>query len=154
MRSFATGMRSISRNSAYSDSMNANTRSSRRPTSWPKRVDGEWSRQVFSMPTNFGKAPTKGLKNISGVTSQMTRPAKSVSSAIDRRKGRGLVPGTEHRVFDTFAQGEGGDRHGGSGLGLAIVKGFADAMQVGVRAENHADAGAVFTLVFSQIADV
>lgn len=81
------------------------------------------------------------------------RTPDSVELAI-RDHGRGLVPGAEHRVFDTFAQGEGGDRHGGSGLGLAIVKGFADAMQVGVRAANHADTGAVFTLVFSQIADV
>ncbi|MCW4463428.1 sensor histidine kinase KdpD [Sphingomonas sp. BT-65] len=81
------------------------------------------------------------------------RTPDSVELAI-RDHGHGLVPGMEHRVFDTFAQGEGGDRHGGSGLGLAIVKGFADAMQVGVRAANHADTGAVFTLVFSQIADV
>ncbi|WP_423605136.1 DUF4118 domain-containing protein [Sphingomonas sp. MS122] len=81
------------------------------------------------------------------------RTPDNVELAI-RDHGRGLLPGMEHRVFDTFAQGEGGDRHGGSGLGLAIVKGFADAMQVGVRAANHPDTGAVFTLVFSQIADV
>uniref|UniRef100_UPI0031D795BE sensor histidine kinase n=1 Tax=Sphingomonas sp. TaxID=28214 RepID=UPI0031D795BE len=81
------------------------------------------------------------------------RTPDSVELAI-RDQGRGLVPGTEHGVFDTFAQGEGGDRHGGSGLGLAIVKGFADAMQVGVRAANQADAGAVFTLSFPQVAEV
>jgi len=66
-----------------------------------------------------------------------------------RDQGPGLAPDAERAVFETFIQGRGGDRHGGSGLGLAIVKGFADAMRVGVRAENHAEGGAVFTLRFA-----
>lgn len=66
-----------------------------------------------------------------------------------RDNGPGLPPGAEKRVFETFAQGRGNDRHGGSGLGLAIVKGFADAMGVTVDAASHAQGGAVFTLAFT-----
>ncbi|HEX2528506.1 MAG TPA: sensor histidine kinase KdpD [Geminicoccus sp.] len=62
--------------------------------------------------------------------------------------GPGLPVGAEHRLFETFSRGEGGDRAGGSGLGLAIVKGFADAMNVEVEARNHIDGGAVFRLRF------
>jgi two-component system sensor histidine kinase KdpD len=64
-------------------------------------------------------------------------------------EGPGLPPGSEQRIFETFAQGRGSDRHGGSGLGLAIVKGFADAMGIVASARNHEDGGAVFTLSFS-----
>ncbi len=63
-------------------------------------------------------------------------------------QGPGLPPGSEQRIFETFAQGRGSDRHGGSGLGLAIVKGFADAMGIAASARNHDDGGAVFTLSF------
>ena len=65
-----------------------------------------------------------------------------------RDHGPGLVPGTEAEVFETFAQGRGGDQHGGSGLGLAIAKGFAEAMNVSIVAANAADGGAVFSLRF------
>lgn len=65
-----------------------------------------------------------------------------------RDRGKGLEPGTERTIFDTFAQGKGGDRHGGSGLGLAIVKGFSDALGIGIAAANHPDGGAAFTLSF------
>jgi two-component system sensor histidine kinase KdpD len=65
-----------------------------------------------------------------------------------RDQGPGLPEGGEQRIFDTFAQGRGSDRHGGSGLGLAIVKGFADAMGISAAARNHEDGGAVFTLSF------
>jgi two-component system sensor histidine kinase KdpD len=65
-----------------------------------------------------------------------------------RDHGPGLPPGSEAQVFETFAQGRGGDRHGGSGLGLAIAKGFADAMRVGISARNGAEDGAIFTLRF------
>jgi len=61
--------------------------------------------------------------------------------------GPGL-PATDRDLFEMFARGEGGDRTGGSGLGLAIVKGFADAMQVRVRANPSPAGGAVFTLTF------
>jgi len=63
-----------------------------------------------------------------------------------RDKGPGLEPGTEAAIFETFAQGVGGDRRGGSGLGLAIVKGFAEALGIDVRASNDPDGGAAFTL--------
>jgi two-component system sensor histidine kinase KdpD len=66
-----------------------------------------------------------------------------------RDHGPGLEPGSEKRVFDTFAQGRGSDRSGGSGLGLAIAKGFAEAMQVGIAARNHPDGGAEFSLAFA-----
>ncbi|MBT2134612.1 sensor histidine kinase KdpD [Croceibacterium sp. LX-88] len=65
-----------------------------------------------------------------------------------RDQGPGLAPGNEQRIFETFAQGRGSDRHGGSGLGLAIVKGFAEAMGVKATALNHADGGAEFRLTF------
>ena len=65
-----------------------------------------------------------------------------------RDHGPGLQPGSEERVFDTFAQGRGSDRSGGSGLGLAIVKGFADAMGMEVRASGGAEGGACFSLSF------
>jgi two-component system sensor histidine kinase KdpD len=68
-----------------------------------------------------------------------------------RDEGPGLPPGSEQRIFETFAQGKGSDRHGGSGLGLAIVKGFADAMDVETAAHNHADGGAVFSLRFTRL---
>ncbi|WP_031298227.1 sensor histidine kinase [Sphingobium lactosutens] len=62
--------------------------------------------------------------------------------------GPGLPVGEESRIFETFTQGRGGDRHGGSGLGLAIVKGFADAMGVRASAANQQEGGAAFTLHF------
>jgi two-component system sensor histidine kinase KdpD len=67
-----------------------------------------------------------------------------------RDGGPGLEPGSELEIFDTFAQGKGGDRRGGSGLGLAIVKGFAEALGIGVAAANHPDGGAEFTLTFGR----
>ncbi|MCA1196527.1 sensor histidine kinase KdpD [Sphingomonas sp. R647] len=65
-----------------------------------------------------------------------------------RDEGPGLPIGQEARIFETFAQGRGSDRHGGSGLGLAIVKGFADAMGIRASAANHEQGGAAFTLHF------
>lgn len=65
-----------------------------------------------------------------------------------RDHGPGFEAGEELRIFETFAQGRGSDRHGGSGLGLAIVKGFALAMGIAVSARNHPDGGAVLTLSF------
>ena len=75
------------------------------------------------------------------------RTADAVTLTI-RDRGEGLDPGTERTIFDTFAQGKGGDRHGGSGLGLAIAKGFSDALGIGIAAANHPDGGAAFTLSF------
>ena len=70
-----------------------------------------------------------------------------ILSVVD--EGRGLPPGRESEVFDTFTRLEGNDRTGGTGLGLAIVKGFADAMGVHVSASNRPDGvGARFTLRF------
>lgn len=65
-----------------------------------------------------------------------------------RDRGRGLEPGSELTIFETFAQGKGDDRHGGSGLGLAIAKGFADALGITISAANHPEGGAAFTLTF------
>jgi two-component system sensor histidine kinase KdpD len=80
-----------------------------------------------------------------------SRSPEGVDLAI-RDHGPGLPSGKERRIFETFAQGKGTDRHGGSGLGLAIVKGFADAMHVSIVAANHADGGAVLTLRFGPVA--
>ena len=65
-----------------------------------------------------------------------------------RDHGPGFTPGSETKIFETFAQGTGSDRTGGSGLGLAIVKGFATAMNVGVTARSLDGEGAEFTLSF------
>ena len=67
-------------------------------------------------------------------------------------EGRGLPDGLEGQVFETFRRLEGSDRvAGGTGLGLAIVKGFAEAMGVGVTAQNRADGhGARFGLHFPE----
>jgi two-component system sensor histidine kinase KdpD len=68
-----------------------------------------------------------------------------------RDQGAGIEPGSETTIFETFAQGRGGDRQGGSGLGLAIVKGFADALGIRVAVTNHEDGGAAFTLSFDNV---
>jgi two-component system sensor histidine kinase KdpD len=69
-------------------------------------------------------------------------------SVLDQ--GPGIPPGREQEVFETFRRLQGSDRQiGGTGLGLAIVKAFAEAMGMGVRAENRTDGtGADFSLVF------
>lgn len=81
------------------------------------------------------------------ITIEGTRTPDGVELSV-RDEGPGLDEGQETLIFETFAQGRGGDRHGGSGLGLAIVKGFAAAMGVDVQARNHPASGAVFTLRF------
>jgi two-component system sensor histidine kinase KdpD len=84
------------------------------------------------------------------ITIEGRRTADAVTIAI-RDDGPGLTA-PDRDLFQVFTRGTGSDREGGSGLGLAIVKGFADAMQVGVRAGNHAEGGAVFTLAFVPVA--
>ncbi|MBO9519091.1 MAG: sensor histidine kinase KdpD [Porphyrobacter sp.] len=81
------------------------------------------------------------------ITIEGTRTPDAVQLSI-RDEGPGLPAGREQRIFDTFAQGKGSDRHGGSGLGLAIVKGFAEAMGVTATARNHEGGGALFMLNF------
>jgi two-component system sensor histidine kinase KdpD len=76
-----------------------------------------------------------------------SRTADSIAlSVIDQ--GRGIAPGNEKRVFETFTRLEGSDRaKHGTGLGLAIVKGFAEAMGLTVEAGNNAEPhGARFTI--------
>lgn len=83
------------------------------------------------------------------ITIEGRRTPEAVTVAI-RDDGPGL-PAPDRDLFQVFTRGAGSDRAGGSGLGLAIVKGFADAMQVTVRASNHAEGGAVFTLEFRNL---
>ncbi|HEV7289783.1 sensor histidine kinase KdpD [Sphingomonas sp.] len=83
------------------------------------------------------------------ITIAGTRTPDAVELSV-RDEGPGLADGQEARIFETFAQGRGSDRHGGSGLGLAIVKGFAEAMGIAAVARNHAEGGAMFTLRFPQ----
>ncbi|RYG29976.1 MAG: histidine kinase, partial [Burkholderiales bacterium] len=85
--------------------------------------------------------------NAGPITVSGSRNASAVLLTV-RDKGPGLETGAEATIFETFAQGTGGDRRGGSGLGLAIVKGFADAAGIGVTASNHDEGGAAFTLTF------
>lgn len=81
------------------------------------------------------------------ITIEGMRTPDAVELSV-RDEGPGLDEGQETLIFETFAQGRGGDRHGGSGLGLAIVRGFATAMGVDVQARNHPANGAIFTLRF------
>lgn len=84
-----------------------------------------------------------------GETGTITILGRRTPDAVElsvRDQGPGLAVGQETRIFETFTQGRGGDRHGGSGLGLAIVKGFAQAMGIRASAENHPDGGASFVL--------
>ncbi len=83
------------------------------------------------------------------ITIEGARTRDAVELSV-RDQGPGLPEGQEARIFETFAQGLGNDRHGGSGLGLAIVKGFAEAMGVTAVAGNVADGGAIFTLCFPE----
>ncbi len=63
--------------------------------------------------------------------------------------GQGIPAGEETRIFDSFIRLDGSDRKGGTGLGLAIVKGFAEAMDLHVRAENNPNRkGARFVITF------
>jgi two-component system sensor histidine kinase KdpD len=84
------------------------------------------------------------------ITIEGLRMPDSVVLAI-RDQGPGFPAGSEQRIFETFAQGTGSDRHGGSGLGLAIVQGFASAMGIATRATNHSDGGAIFSLHFPKV---
>lgn len=79
------------------------------------------------------------------ITIEGRRTSDAVLLSI-RDRGPGLAIGSEKRVFETFARGQGSDRAGGSGLGLAIVRGFADAMGMSVEARNRPEGGAEFTL--------
>lgn len=69
--------------------------------------------------------------------SGLREPHRLVLSVLD--EGQGLAPGSERRLFEKFARGEGTDGAGGTGLGLAIVKGFAEAMGLSVRASNRSE---------------
>ena len=93
----------------------------------------------------LANAAIHGGSEAIAVLGERTRDAVLLSV---RDRGPGLDPGSETRIFETFAQGLGSDRLGGSGLGLAIVKGFADAMAITVSAANAPEGGAIFTLGF------
>ncbi|HEU0043962.1 sensor histidine kinase KdpD [Sphingomonas sp.] len=67
-------------------------------------------------------------------------------------QGPGLPQGRETTLFDRFTRVDGDDMSGGTGLGLAIVKGFADAMGLGVKARNRDEGGAVFEVVWPEVA--
>ncbi|GAA4021335.1 sensor histidine kinase KdpD [Sphingomonas swuensis] len=79
---------------------------------------------------------------------------RRTASAIELQiidEGPGLPPGSEDRIFETFARLEGSDRVGGTGLGLAIVRGFAGGMNLTATAANRTDrTGAVFTITFPE----
>ena len=104
---------------------------------------GRGSSEMSSAPHNAAQhGGETGTITIAGRRS----PDAVLLSISDQ--GPGLPHGCEQRIFETFAQGRGSDRHGGSGLGLAIVKGFADVMGITATARNREDGGAVFTLTF------
>lgn len=64
-----------------------------------------------------------------------------------RDRGPGLPAGDPNRLFERFHRASGSDRNGfGSGLGLAITRGLVTAEGGEVRAANHPDGGAIFTI--------
>lgn len=73
--------------------------------------------------------------------------AGSVALTVeDEGPGLGPAPAARLKTFERIA---GSDRKGGAGLGLAIVRGFAEAMGLGIAAENRPEGkGAAFTLSF------
>src|SRR3546814_3767268 len=84
--------------------------------------------------------------NAGPITIAGRRTPDSVTLTV-RDRGEGIEPGAARTIFDTFAQGRGGDRHGGSGLGLAIAWGFAEALGIGIAAAHHTAGGAAFNKI-------
>jgi two-component system sensor histidine kinase KdpD len=64
-----------------------------------------------------------------------------------RDRGPGLPVLASSTLFDKFTRGPHAVT-GGSGLGLSIVRGFVQALRGSVRAANHPEGGALFTLDF------
>jgi signal transduction histidine kinase len=60
-----------------------------------------------------------------------------------RDHGKGLPAGTEQRIFEPFHT----TRTQGTGLGLAVARRIVEQHGGQIRAENHPDGGALFTLV-------
>ncbi len=65
-----------------------------------------------------------------------------------RDTGPGLPPDALERVFERFYRGDPARSGEGSGLGLAIVRALVQAHGGTVRAANHPEGGAVFTLLW------
>ena len=64
-----------------------------------------------------------------------------------RDHGPGLPPGDRDRIFDRFYRGAGAaPNQFSSGMGLAITRGLLAIQGGRIRADNHPDGGAVFTL--------
>jgi len=63
-----------------------------------------------------------------------------------RDRGRGIPPGEEQRVFESFYRCAEGQRTEGSGLGLAVVRAIAAAHGGTVGARNRPGGGAEFVL--------
>ena len=62
-------------------------------------------------------------------------------------RGSGLPPGELDRIFDRFYRGSGtAPNQFSSGMGLAITRGLLAIQGGQIRADNHPDGGAVFTL--------
>jgi two-component system sensor histidine kinase HydH len=59
-----------------------------------------------------------------------------------RDHGPGLPPGAEHKIFEPFHT----TRTHGTGLGLAVARRIVELHGGQIRAENHAQGGALFTL--------
>ena len=64
-----------------------------------------------------------------------------------RDHGRGLAPAEESRVFDRFYRGTAaGTSRFGTGMGLAITRGLLTLQGGTVKAQNHPEGGAIFTI--------
>lgn len=63
-----------------------------------------------------------------------------------RDHGIGIAPGQEERIFEAYERG-GSERHfGGLGMGLYISRAIVQTHGGTIRAVNHADGGAIFTV--------
>jgi two-component system sensor histidine kinase HydH len=102
---------------------------------WP--VDAARVRQVLVNLIDNARQASPARPPLALVSTQGNRLAVEI-----RDFGAGLPAGKEHRIFDAFFT----TRASGTGLGLAVASRVAELHGGTLRATNHPDGGAVFTL--------
>lgn len=109
-------------------------------------VDRERMRQVLN---NLIENALKHTRPGSSIRCSIQSSAHEATFSI-RDHGPGLADADLDRVFQRLYRTDSARTRtdGGSGLGLAIVKALVEAHGGQVRADNHPEGGAVFTLTF------
>ena len=67
-------------------------------------------------------------------------------SLVVRDRGIGLPAGSEERIFEAFVT----TKPTGMGMGLAVARSVVDNHGGSIRAANHPEGGAVFTISIPQ----